>query len=470
MKKKFLNVTKSVMLAALICAISITPVLAMTEEGEPSPASSTETESVIEESKATSTEDQSELKEEEIADQSNLSEETQAVTDDRETVYTGVENGAEETANSTESTTTAPRSFKDSVTVSAGLERSYDGTAWDPHAVLKDKETGEVLEEDEHYTRELYYYGARENGEIKAFHEGRPDYVNPGILEERFYPEYRGSSDSSGEDVVIVRHITYNDIIIKGTDYSAVEGGKIDMPQYEKISNGPIMIDNVPEFNAEVSIERWGEAMVLEDPEVGYIAGKPGKYNIIPMQRGLHEAIPNDGKVVDIFDNVWWAYADNLDVAYQTGGVIRLLYRNGVLTITPKQDPNPNPDPGPGPNPNPNPNPDPGPGPNPNPNPNPNPDPGPGPNPNPNPNPNPDPGFNPGNNPAPNPATPAPSQVNPTPTPKAAPVEVSKTSQAPNTGDANNPFSFVTAFTIALVAVLAMIAFINPPKLKRKDR
>ncbi len=430
MKKKFLNVTKSVMLAALICAISITPVLAMTEEGEPSPASSTETESVIEESKETSTEDQSELKEEEIADQSNLSEETQAATDDRETVYTGVENGAEATANSTESVTTASQSrtsnwsFKDSVTASAGLERSYDGTAWDPHAVLKDKETGEVLEEDEHYTRELYYYGARENGEIKAFHDGRPDYVNPGILEERFYPVLRGSSDSSGEDVIVVRHITYNDIIIKGTDYSAVEGGKIDMPQYEKISNGPIMTDNVPEFNAEVSIERWGEAMVLEDPEVGYIAGKPGKYNIIPMQRGLHEAIPNDGKVVDIFDNVWWAYADNLDVAYQTGGVIRLLYRNGVLTITPKQDPNPNPDPG----------------------------------------------FNPGNNPAPNPSTPAPSQVNPIPTPKAAPAEVSKTSQAPNTGDANNLFSFVTAFTIALVAVLAMIAFINPPKLKRKDR
>ncbi len=325
--------------------------------------------------------------------------------------------------------------FKDSVTASAGLERSYDGTAWDPHAVLKDKKTGEVLEEDEHYTRELYYYGARENGEIKTFHDGRPDYVNPGILEERFYPKevLRGSSNSSGEDVIIVRHITYNDIVIKGTDYSAVEGGRIDMPQYEKISNGPIMTDNVPQVNAEVSIERWGEAMVLEDPEVGYIAGKPGKYNIIPMQRGLHEAIPNDGKVVDIFDNVWWAYTDNLDVAYQTGGVIRLLYRNGVLTITPKQDPNP--DLGPGPNPNPNPNPNPGP--------------------------NPDPGLNPGNNPAPSQVTPTPSE------PKTTPVEVNKASRVPNTGDTNNLFFFTTVFVTAIITLVIVYTFLSK-RLERK--
>ena len=446
MKKKFLNVTKSVMLAALICAISITPVLAMTEEGEPSPASSTETESVIEESKATSTEDQSELKEEEIADQSNLSEETQAVTDDRETVYTSVENGAEETANSTESTTTAPQSFKDSVTVSAGLERSYDGTAWDPRAVLKDKKTGEVLEEGEHYTRDLYYYGVRENGELKQYYELDPDYINPGILEERFYPEeaLRGSSNSSGEDVIVVRHITYNDIIIKGTDYSAVEGGRIDMPSYTKTSTGPISIDNVNPVYVDISMTNWDDAFGIEGepPATHYVAGKPGTYDFILSHRAFEGCTPSDGKIVDngMFGTTWWAYDNDRTVVYQKDGVLRLLYQNGVLTITPKQDPNPNPDPGPGPNPNPNPNP------------------------------NPDPGFNPGNNPAPNPSTPAPSQVNPIPTPKAAPVEVSKTSQAPNTGDANNLFSFVTAFTIALVAALAMIAFINPPKLKRKDR
>lgn len=318
--------------------------------------------------------------------------------------------------------------------VSAGQERSYDGTAWDPHAVLTNKATGETLKEGVHYTRSVQSNVIQSDGIIDS-KLTNVDYVNPGTVVETFT-----GIDGQYTGKISVVHTTYQEESYGGTVYASAKQTFSEIqgliPFFK--CNGPLepLIALPLEYSNELKNVGEGDHLA------------PGTYTMFVSCF----AVTSSGIQPDM---VGWTETKDGETSHfvQNGGVFKLHISPFSIIVEAE-----NPDPGQDPGSNPDPGQDPGTNPDPGNNPGTQPDPGQ--------NPGQNPGQDPGSNPQVSPTKPevkpsAQSQTSAT-TPQVTKVTKIASSDQPNTGDSSD-LALMLTILIAAIATIGVVAK-NPPR------